>query len=440
MRIAATPCQVVPPSQHVPSSWTAAMTARVNVVGLPAVGRFESDQDLVEDHLVQDRDTGRPAQAVGHPPGERRRSVRADRRARSDRAIAGRRTSRTLERAATIRGPSCRGRVRHPRSPRSTPRRVSWPRGGRPHRARSRCPSHMARSATCGHRSSTSPPGPARSPGRAVRARPPPTVRTHRRHAATRSSVPGRPAAISSRGSNAPVFTLPACAHTMTGPSSPASISPRASARIRPWSSAGMRWTRPRPRPSIWSETKIVTWDSSPTTTSIGGRADEPVHLVIPAAPLQHAVPGGGDRGEIRHGGAGREADARSLPATRRDPPANRRRPPRRPMRPERARTSRRSGPRCSSASPRPARPTRTRPRRSRSSAGRPRRPAPVRRPGPAPARPPGHRPRQTGAVRPAMPEGPAGPPAVRPDAPAGSRGSRRPDRPWRGAGDRCRP
>ena len=29
MRMAAMPCHVVPPAQHVPSSWTAAMTARV---------------------------------------------------------------------------------------------------------------------------------------------------------------------------------------------------------------------------------------------------------------------------------------------------------------------------------------------------------------------------------------------------------------------------
>ena len=30
IRIAAMPCQTVPPSQHVPSAWTSAMTSRVN--------------------------------------------------------------------------------------------------------------------------------------------------------------------------------------------------------------------------------------------------------------------------------------------------------------------------------------------------------------------------------------------------------------------------
>ena len=46
---------------------------------------------------------------------------------------------------------------------------------------------------------------------------------------------------------------------------SPARVARRASGRIRPCSSAATRWTRPRPRPSIWSETKTVTWASSPT-------------------------------------------------------------------------------------------------------------------------------------------------------------------------------
>ncbi len=74
IRIAAMPCHVVPPSQHVPSAWTAAMTARVKAsvaAASPAAGRLEPDQDLVEDDVVEDRDALRAAQPIGHPAGER---------------------------------------------------------------------------------------------------------------------------------------------------------------------------------------------------------------------------------------------------------------------------------------------------------------------------------------------------------------------------------
>ena len=72
------------------------------------------------------------------------------------------------------------------------------------------------------------------------------------------------------------MFTLPAWAQTIVGPSIRARVSRRAAGRIRPCSSAATRWTRPRPRPSIWSETKIVTWASSPVTIEIGGAPTRP--------------------------------------------------------------------------------------------------------------------------------------------------------------------
>ena len=67
---------------------------------------------------------------------------------------------------------------------------------------------------------------------RAAPARPPPTGRRRRRRAATRRAR-GRPPAIASSGSNAPVFTLPACAQTIVGPSPRSSAASSAPARIR---------------------------------------------------------------------------------------------------------------------------------------------------------------------------------------------------------------
>ncbi len=45
---------------------------------------------------------------------------------------------------------------------------------------------------------------------------------------------------------------------------------------MRPWSSVGTRVTRSRPMPSIWSAAKIVTCDSSLTTTGISGAPNSP--------------------------------------------------------------------------------------------------------------------------------------------------------------------
>jgi len=77
IRIAPRPCQIVPPTQHVPSRWIDAMTAAVRSSG-PAVvvgGRSEADQDLVEDDIVEDRDPGRGGEPLRDPAGERAASV-----------------------------------------------------------------------------------------------------------------------------------------------------------------------------------------------------------------------------------------------------------------------------------------------------------------------------------------------------------------------------
>ena len=104
---------------------------------------------------------------------------------------------------------------------------------------------------------------------------------------------------------------------TIVGPSSPASVARRASGRIRPWPSAATRWTRPRPRPSIWSETKIVTWASSPTTTLMAGASNRPRSSTSQPSSPQDRVTGGGERGEVGHRRPGREARTTSRPAVR---------------------------------------------------------------------------------------------------------------------------
>ncbi len=79
-------------------------------------------------------------------------------------------------------------------------------------------------------------------------------------------------AAICSMGSNAPVFTLPAWAQTIVGPE----IVGSASARIRPWPSAGTRTTRCLPSPSRPRLFNSDGWTSSPTMTVTGGASKSP--------------------------------------------------------------------------------------------------------------------------------------------------------------------
>ena len=95
IRIAAIPCHVVPPSQHVPSAWTAAITRRVksSISARPRRRRRrrEPDEDLVEHDVVEDRHARRVAQAVGHPPGQRAAAVDQSPPARRGPAPAARR-------------------------------------------------------------------------------------------------------------------------------------------------------------------------------------------------------------------------------------------------------------------------------------------------------------------------------------------------------------
>ena len=81
MRIAAIPCQVVPPSQHVPSR----LDARDHVAGervdggssaSPSPGGVEADEDLVEHDVVEDRDARAAGEPLGEPPGVARSSDR----------------------------------------------------------------------------------------------------------------------------------------------------------------------------------------------------------------------------------------------------------------------------------------------------------------------------------------------------------------------------
>ena len=76
---------------------------------------------------------------------------------------------------------------------------------------------------------------------------------------------------ISSKESKAPVFTSPACTHTIAGPSTSRSVACSWSQRMRPWSSTATRRVEPLPIPTSRRARSIVTWRRSPATTVIGG-------------------------------------------------------------------------------------------------------------------------------------------------------------------------
>ena len=98
--------------------------------------------------------------------------------------------------------------------------------------ARSPARCRRGRSATCGRRPPTSPHARRPPTSGASVGTPRPTGRTRRRRAATRR-VRAAAAAIASRGSQAPVFTLPAWAHTIAGPSERASAAASAAGSMR---------------------------------------------------------------------------------------------------------------------------------------------------------------------------------------------------------------
>ena len=134
-------------------------------------------------------------------------------------------------------------------------------RGGR---RRDRC--RTGRSATCGHR---------RPRSRHARHRPSESswwreALAHRPNAPstwTQTSSARIESHTAPTESNAPEFTFPAWVQTIAGPSTSGS----AATHIRPWSSAGTRMTRSRPRPSMPSALNRVAWACSPATTVISG-------------------------------------------------------------------------------------------------------------------------------------------------------------------------
>jgi hypothetical protein len=77
-------------------------------------------------------------------------------------------------------------------------------------------------------------------------------------------------------GSKDPLFTLPACAHTMVGPSHVARTAGSAEAIMRPCASAGTRLTVRAPSPAMRSAVSMVACASSPATTCTRGAPCRP--------------------------------------------------------------------------------------------------------------------------------------------------------------------
>ena len=137
----------------------------------------------------------------------------------------------------------------------------------------------------------------------------PPTARTRRRRAATRRAARAI-AAISSSGSKAPVFTLPACAQTIAGPVPARSAASRASGRIRPCSSASARtiWRVADPEQPQRAEHRHVHFAADHDAQR--RRSVQAVRFDVPSGAPQHLVARRRQRREVRHVAAGDEADA----------------------------------------------------------------------------------------------------------------------------------
>ena len=108
-------------------------------------------------------------------------------------------------------------------------------------------------------------------------------------------------AAISEIESNAPVFTSPAWAQTITGPSMSRSAVSSASIRIRPFESASMLIVDPLPRPRRRSARSIVTCRLPPATTVIFGEPARPFSSTSQPTPLEHGVACGCEARHVRH-------------------------------------------------------------------------------------------------------------------------------------------
>ena len=230
---------------------------------------------------------------------------------------------------------------------------------------------------------------------RRARARPRPRGRTRRR-GGTRLRPRSAASAIASKSSNAPVFTSPAWPQTIVG-TPPRSGS--SSTRIRPWSSAGTTWSELAPIPRSRSARSIVTWRFAPDDDADRGRAGETVGGDVPAGLREHVVPRGRERGDVRHLAAGDVGDRDIRAAARAARRASHARRPRRPRRRARRRRGPGSDPRPRSASRRRARRAPPRRSRSRSSGPRPSRRAPARPPRRASRQPRRRRSRPPGAA-----------------------------------------
>ena len=147
---------------------------------------------------------------------------------------------------------------------------------------------------------------------REARAAPPPRARRRRRRAARRRRP--RPRRRSRRtGRTRPVFTSPAWAQTIVGPSLAASASRSASGRIRPWSSAATGSSEPVPRPMKPQRARRrSSAPSRPRARGSAARRSGPSRSTSQPTCAQHVVARGGERGRVGHLRAGHERERRS--------------------------------------------------------------------------------------------------------------------------------
>ena len=330
-RIAATPCQRVPPTQHVPSSCTRPITSSVTASFAP-----NRSSTWFKHHLVQHLDavgslhqppTAEPAHSTARPapPPRHAPATAAPRRPRT-RAPPRRLRDPVGVRAVGVAGAHEVGRG-HPH------RRgvgvavadrddaavvgdveplvaVGRPRVGSRPRPRSRL-------ASAGLAAAHSPNAPS--------------TWTH-------APCSCAAAAISASGSIAPVLTLPACAHTIAGPSPARSASASASARIAPCPSTGDDLDRRAPEPQ-----QPQRPPQRHVRLLAGEHADAAARRRSPAprrpSPRARAARAAPPPARSRWPSARRSSARRRTPAAARAAPAAiRTRPPRRPRRPARRR------------------------------------------------------------------------------------------------------
>ena len=152
----------------------------------------------------------------------------------------------------------------------------------------------------------------SRASDRAATGRPPPRCRTpHRR--GPRRPARGRSAISASNGSNAPVFTLPAWAHTMVGPSIAASV---VAERLGAHPALVVRGDHPDVLPLAAEAEHLERRVDRDVRALVGDdrdvrRALQSVPLDVPADLGEHAMARGRERREVGHRRAGDEPDAR---------------------------------------------------------------------------------------------------------------------------------